>query len=163
MTIRKEITSSAAVVLFGFVFLLYSERYPLDTWACPGPGAFPLILGIMLLVLAFLQLGQSLWKWKRSEKPGTAPKRPGSVMVFFRENPGEKTVVGMVVVFFLYILGIQWIGFFASTFLFVILASRFSEGKGWTGPILLSLGIGVFCYLMFVVWQKLSFPNALLF
>jgi Tripartite tricarboxylate transporter TctB family len=163
MTIRKEITSSIAVILFGIVFLLYSERYPLDTWACPGPGAFPLVVGVMLLLLAFLQLGHALWKWKCSEKPETAPKRSGSVIAFFGENPGEKTVLGMVIVFILYIFGIQWIGFFVSTFFFVVIASRFSERKGWTGPVLLSLGIGVFCYLMFVVWQKLSFPNGLLF
>jgi len=163
MTIRKEITSSLAVILFGIVFLLYSARYPLDTWACPGPGAFPLVVGVMLLLLAFLQLGQSLWKWKRSEIPGTAPKRSGSVVAFFRENPGEKAAFTLIAVFVLYILGIRWLGFFVSTFLFVILASRISEAKGWGGPVLLSVGINVFCYLLFVVWLKLNFPNGLLF
>ena len=163
MTIRKEIASSVAVILFGIVFLLYSGRYPLDSRACPGPGVFPLIVGGMLLALAVLQLAQALWKWKRPEKPETAAKRDGSVRGFFRENPGEKTAVALIAGFILYILMIQRVGFFVSTFLFVIFVSGLSEARDWWKPVLLSVGINVFCYLLFVMWLKLSFPNGLLF
>jgi putative tricarboxylic transport membrane protein len=163
MTVRKEITSSIAVILFGIVFLLYAARYPLDTWACPGPGVFPLIVGVMLLALAAIQLTQAVWKWKRTPEPESPPKGSGSVLAFFRENPGEKTAMGLIVVSVLYILGIAWVGFFVSTFLFVIVVSRLAHARSWAGPVLLSLGIDVFCYLMFVVWQKLSLPSGLLF
>jgi hypothetical protein len=58
---------------------------------------------------------------------------------------------------------IQRVGFFVSTFLFVIFVSRLSDARDWWKPGLLSVGISVFCYLLFVVWLKLSFPNGLLF
>jgi len=163
MTVRKEITSSIAVIVFGVVFLLYTARYPLDTWACPGPGVFPLIVGAMLVALATAQLTRALWKWKRLEEPETPGGRAGSVAQFFRDNPGEKTALAVILVSVLYLLGIQWLGFFVSTFLFVIVISRIWQAGSWVGPVLLSVGIDGFCYLMFVVWQKLSLPSGYLF
>jgi len=163
MTGRKEITSSIAVIVFGVVFLLYAARYPLDTWACPGPGVFPLIVGVMLLALATAQLTRALWKRKRAGEPEEPGRRAGSVTAYIRENPGEKTALVVIIATALYLLGIQWLGFFVSTFLFVIAISRIWQAGSWVGPVLLSAGIDGFCYLMFVVWQKLSLPSGYLF
>jgi hypothetical protein len=57
----------------------------------------------------------------------------------------------------------QWIGFFVSTFLLVILSSRLMQAKDWGRPIALSAGVSLFCYFLFEVWLKLSFPRGILF
>jgi chromosome condensin MukBEF ATPase and DNA-binding subunit MukB len=63
----------------------------------------------------------------------------------------------------IYLTMIRWVGFFVSTFLFVIVISRLFGGKGWAKPIALSMGVNVFCYFLFEVWLKLSFPAGFLF
>ena len=64
----------------------------------------------------------------------------GAVKAFFVDNPGEAKILILTSMLILYIVMMQWIGFFVSTFLLVILASRLMEAKGWVRPIALSVG-----------------------
>ncbi len=82
---------------------------------------------------------------------------------FLHDNQGEAKVLILTSLLVLYILMMQWIGFFVSTFLLVILSSRLMEAKDWVRPIVLSVGVCLFCYFLFVVWIKLSFPKGILF
>jgi putative tricarboxylic transport membrane protein len=163
MNPRKEIASSLVLILFSMVFLVYTTRYPLDNWESPGPAVFPLILGGVLLILSAWQMIRAL----------LAPKIPGKVMEkgstiqafqkFLHDNQGEAKVVILTIMLILYILMMKWIGFFVSTFLLTILASRLMEAKDWGRPIALAVGVCLFCYFLFVVWIKLSFPTGILF
>ena len=163
MAIRKEIVGSLVFILFGVGFLLYDINYPLDQLANPGPGVFPLIVGAALVILAAWQLIQTLWKPKpldRGEKGRGAVK---SVMEYLQRNEDETKALFMIAVFIIYLLMVKWVGFFISNFLFVIVASRLMKAKGWGGPVALSAGINLFCYFLFEVWLKLSFPRGILF
>jgi putative tricarboxylic transport membrane protein len=163
MTPRKNITSSLVLILVSLTFLIYTTRYPLDNWESPGPAVFPLLLGAVLLLLAAWQLIRAF----------RAPKGPGrvrgnkpkmaAVKTFFLENQGEAKVLILTALLVSYLLMMQWIGFFVSTFLLVILSSRLMEAKDWIRPIALSAGVCLFCYFLFVVWIKLSFPQGILF
>jgi putative tricarboxylic transport membrane protein len=163
MTPRKDIAGSLVLILFSLTFLIYTTRYPLDNWESPGPAVFPLLLGAVLLLLAAWQLIRAF----------LAPKGPGhvrgkepmmtAVKAFFLENQGEAKVLIMTALMVSYLLLMQWIGFFVSTFLLVILSSRLMEAKGWVRPIALSAGVCLFCYFLFEVWIKLSFPRGILF
>ncbi len=164
MNPRKEIASSLVLILFSLIFLIYTTRYPLDTWESPGPAVFPLILGVVLLILAAGQLIRALLApGTPNQRGATGATRAASVRNYFRENAGEAKVVALTVLLVLYILMMQWIGFFVSTFLLVILASRLMEAKDWGRPIALAAGVGIFCYLLFVMWLKLSFPQGIFF
>jgi putative tricarboxylic transport membrane protein len=163
MAIRKEIVGSLVFILFGVGFLLYDINYSLDQLANPGPGVFPLIVGAALVILAAWQLIQALWKpipLDRGEKGRGAVK---SVMEYLQRNEGETKALFMIAVFIIYLLMVKWVGFFISNFLFVIVASRLMKAKGWGGPVALSAGINLFCYFLFEVWLKLSFPRGILF
>ncbi len=161
--LRKEVLSSLVLVLFGAVFLLYDIKYPLDELANPGPGVFPLFVGTVLAILAFWQLVRSLRKTKPlgGENGGTEEIRP--VTETSRRDAGEARVLLMIAVFVSYLLMVKWVGFFASNFLFVIVSSRLLGAKDWKSPLLLSVGIDLFCYLLFEVWLKVSFPKGILF
>ncbi len=166
MTTRKEIASNLVVILFGAVFLAYTTRYPLDTWESPGPAVFPLIVGAVLVFLGAGQLVRVLWKSRRKDhhhhhekhRDGDQPARESIL-----RNSGDGKALRMIVVFILYLLMMQWIGFFVSTFLFAIISSRLAEASDWGRPIALSAGVTVCCYLLFEVWLKLSFPRGVLF
>jgi putative tricarboxylic transport membrane protein len=163
MAFRKEIVGSLVFILFGVGFLLYGLNYPLDQWANPGPGVFPLIVGVTLVILAAWQLLHSFWKLKPSagrEKGGEAVT---SAREYLHRNKGETKALLMIAVFVIYLLMVQWVGFFVSNSLFVVISSRLMKEKGWRGPIALSAGINLFCYVMFEIWLKLSFPRGILF
>ena len=166
MTTRKEIASNLVVILFGAVFLAYTTRYPLETWESPGPAVFPLIVGAVLTILGVGQLVQAVWRSRRKDhhhhrekhRDGDQPARESIL-----RNSGDGKAFRMIVVFILYLLMMQWIGFFVSTFLFAIIASRLAEARDWGRPMALSAGVTFFCYLLFEVWLKLSFPRGILF
>jgi hypothetical protein len=163
MVSRKEIDGSLALLLFGVVFLLYDLKYPLDQWANPGPGVFPLVVGGVLVILAVWLLAQEVWK----HKPQAAKKNEAggriSISTLLQRNRGEAKPLLMVVIFIVYVLMVRWVGFFISNFLFVIISSRLMGAKGWAKPIALSAGVNLFCYFLFVAWIKLSFPRGILF
>jgi len=162
MTIRKEIESSLVLVLFGLVFLLYTTRYPLGTWASPGPGVFPLIVGGVLTSLALWQLIQALIKRKR---PGDGEATGGrkSLRGYLQRNPGEARVISLVAIFILNLFLIKVIGFFVANFFFIIAASRLTVAGDWKRPLVLAVALSLFCYLLFEVWLKLSLPRGIIF
>jgi putative tricarboxylic transport membrane protein len=163
MTPRKDIASSLVLILFSATFLIYTTRYPFDSWENPGPAVFPLILGGILLILALWQLIRAFLAPKAPGRGGEKGSKVKALKVFLHENQGEARVLILTSLLILYILMMQWIGFFVSTFLLVILSSRLMEAKDWSRPIVLSVGVSLFCYLLFEVWIKLSFPRGILF
>ena len=162
MAIRKERLSGLVVMLFGAGLLLYNLKYPLDTWGNPGPGVFPLMAGTVLVVLAAWVLGRDLLK-PASKEGGESNAQCTPLKKTFRITQGERNILLMIAVFVLYILMIKWIGFFVSNFFFVIVASRLIGARSWGAPVALSAGINLFCYALFDLWLKLSFPRGVLF
>jgi hypothetical protein len=162
MTPRKEIVSSLVLILFSLTFLMYTTRYPLDNWESPGPAVFPLLAGAVLLLLAAWQMIRALLAPKTPDSKGQKGEVK-ALKAFFHENQGEAKVLILISLLVLYIPMMQWIGFFVSTFLLMIFSSRLMEARGWIRPIVLSVGVGLFCYSLFEVWLKLSFPRGILF
>jgi hypothetical protein len=165
MAIRKEIAGGIAVILFGVVFLIYNRQYSMDTMANPGPAIFPLIIGAVLVGLGVWQFVQDCVRPTQSdcEEKGRGSISIRSLRGCLQKDNAERGVLLMIGSFILYLLAVQWIGFFFSNLLFVIIASRIMGARKWGGPLALSAGINVFCYLLFEVWLKLSFPRGILF
>ena len=163
MSVRKKIASSLVLILFGVGFLFYSAKYSMDTWANPGPGVFPLMVGAVLVTLAALQLLQGVRKSKTKEMKENDEGRGISIREFLRRNKGEVKPLLMIAVFIVYLLMVKWVGFFISNFLFVIISSRLIGARDWGRPIALSAGVNFFCYFLFEIWLKLSFPRGVLF
>jgi putative tricarboxylic transport membrane protein len=163
MTPRKDIARSLVLILFSATFLMYTTRYPLDSLENPGPAVFPLILGGILLILALWQLIRAFLAPAAPDWGGEKGLKVKALKAFLHENQGEAKVLTLTSLLVLYILMMQWIGFFVSTILLVILSSRLMERKDWGRPIVLSVGVSLFCYFLFEVWLKLSFPRGILF
>ena len=163
MAIRKEIASSLVLILFGLFFLLYTIKYPMDTWANPGAAVFPLMVGAVLVILAAWQLVQEVRKPKPQEVKKNHEGTRKSTIEFLQWHRVEAKPLLMIAVFIVYLLMVKWVGFFISNFLFVIISSKLIGAKNWGRPIALSAGVNLFCYFLFEVWLKLSFPRGVLF
>jgi putative tricarboxylic transport membrane protein len=154
MSTRKEITSTLVLLLLGAGYLAYSTEYPMYTWNNPGPRVFPLIVGSVLILLTLGHLIRSLRFRKREE--GEAESQPRKKL----RNASRPSI--LVVYFVLYLLLIQWAGFFVSTLAFVVVSSRLLGAENWPRPVALGIGVDLFCYWVFEVWLKLSLPEGFL-
>jgi putative tricarboxylic transport membrane protein len=163
MSVRKEIAGSLVLSLFGVGFLLYDLKYPLDQWANPGPGVFPLMVGAVLVILAAWQLVQDARKPKPQEAKKNHEGTRKSITEFLQRYRVEANPLLMIAVFIVYLLMVKWVGFFISNFLFVIISSKLIGARDWGRPIALSTGVNLFCYFLFEVWLKLSLPRGVLF
>ncbi len=160
--VRKEMASSIVLLLSGIGYLFYDLKYPLDTWANPGAGVFPLIAGGVLVILSVYQ-SVRVFRRRRGDGGGEAltGRSVQSILESFQGD--ERKPLLMIAFFILYLLMVKWVGFFTSDFLFVIFCSKLIGAKGWGRPIALSAGVNLFCYFLFEVWLKLSFPQGVLF
>ncbi|NWF92419.1 MAG: tripartite tricarboxylate transporter TctB family protein [Syntrophaceae bacterium] len=163
MGIRKEIASSLVLILCGAFFLLYDTRYPLDQWANPGPGVFPLLAGGIWVILAASEFIRAFRKTGSLTEEERSKEKIRFLREILQRNTGERKVLLMIAVFIIYLSMVKLVGFFTSTFLFVIVSSRLMGAKDWKGPVTLAAGTNLFCYLLFEVWLKLSFSRGILF
>lgn len=163
MTIRKETASNLVLILFGAGFLFYALQYPLDSWENPGPGIFPLAAGIVFMGLAGWQLLRVFRTQGQPDDEHRVRIDIKSIQKFLQKNEGEKKVLLMVAVLVLFLLAVKWIGFFVSSFIFVIIFSRITQAGDWLKPITLSVAVNLFSYLLFEIWLKMSLPRGLLF
>jgi putative tricarboxylic transport membrane protein len=158
--VRKEMASSLVLLLFGLGYLLFDLKYSLDTWANPGPGIFPLMAGGVLVILSVYQSVQVFRRRRRGEGEGTCV---GNRSILELLKAAERKPLLMIGLFVIYLLMVQWVGFFISDFLFVVFCSKLIGAKGWGRAVAFSAGVNLFCYFLFEVWLKLSFPRGVLF
>jgi hypothetical protein len=151
MMVRRETAAGIVVLLTGVVFLLYNMKYSLGQWANPGPGVFPLIVGGVWVALAIGHLVSVFRRHKALE---------GEIL---QENKRTTKVLFMIAALVVYLLVVKTLGFFLTTFLFVIVCSRLAGARDWGRPVAFSIGLNLFCYLLFGMWLKLSFPKGILF
>ncbi len=153
--------SSLLLLLSGVGYLLYDLKYSLDTWANPGPGVFPLITGGVLVILSVYQSVQVLRRRRGNGGEGALARNLRPSMESLKAD--ERKPLLMIGFFVVYLLMVKWVGFFTSDFLFVVFCSKLIGARGWGKPVALSAGVNLFCYLLFEVWLKLSFPTGFLF
>lgn len=126
-----------------------SLRLPYGSVHNPGPGFFPLWLGI---ILGAMSIGLIL---------KTTRQREGARMM--RELLAEKfrwgKVISVIIALLLYGLLMDSLGFLIVTFLFMAFLLWFVDPQPWRTVILWTLVGGLGSYLIFEVWLKLRLPK----
>jgi putative tricarboxylic transport membrane protein len=145
--VRRDRWSAAALTVLAAAYLAVNRQYPLDSLAAPGPGVFPLTVGVALLVLAGWQ--------------ALAPAR-GQPDVTKAASRGRRGPVLMIGLLLLYAAGLSALGFLVTSFLFVLVAARLMGAPDWWRPVLLALGVTLGTYVVFVAWLGVPLPAGLL-
>lgn len=159
MAPRKERKLFLLLLLIGGSYLAYNTKYSLDSWNNPGPAVFPLIVGVSFIFLSAWQFALTFWR----PVGGFEEDRQTPLGKFFFHGRAETRPFLLVVVFLIDLLLMKTIGFFPSSFVFVVATSRLLGARDWIRPLGLGGGIDLFCYLLFEVWLKLSLPKGSLF
>ena len=137
--------------LFGGLTTLLSLRMPIGTFRAAGTGLFPLLLGIILMILSGLFL---LDLFLRNEK-GTARKESPVEAI-----PGSITpVVLFLGMMALATLFLNSLGYPLIAFLLMVSLLKTLGMKRWSINMLWSLTTAAASYFLFVQWLKIPLPK----
>ncbi len=144
--------SGLLLLLLSFYIIWGSLRFTYGTIRNPGPGFMPLWLGI---ILAAMSAGLIL-------RAGGARSGAKRMREFLAEKIRWGKVLSVFLALIFYGLLINFLGFFFSTFFFLVFLLWFIDPQprkvvfGW------GLAGSVGCYLVFEIWLKLRLPKGFL-
>lgn len=130
---KEDRVGALAILAVGILYLWQVISMPSASIVDPlWPKAFPLLLGILMILL-----GISIFF-----KPGE-----GVEISFGKKTLGS--VMGLAVLLGVYGYTLPWIGYLLGTFLFLSITSRLLGEKSWILNILLSAGVSLGIYGLF--------------
>lgn len=147
---RDEIIGGIVLLLFGLVTVILSLRMPLGTFRMAGTGMFPLLLGILLMILSgifVLKVFSQGMAAKLKKEP--LPESSGSPIQLI-------LFLGTMVLVTLFL---SKLGYPLSAFLLMVALLRVLGVKKWTLTLPLSFMTAVVCYFLFVHWLNIPLPK----
>jgi putative tricarboxylic transport membrane protein len=137
-------------LLFALVACLEASRLEMGETSAPGPGFFPLSLGVAMGIFALIALYQA---GRSKNSDGVTPRKERfrwwNILVIFG------AVVG-------YALSVGKLGFLINTFLLITLLLKVVEPQSWKTSILGALITAIASELVFNVILKAQIPTGLL-
>jgi putative tricarboxylic transport membrane protein len=149
---RKEEGSSLVWLGLAVLICVGSLRLSLGSFKNPGPGFFPFIAGLVLGVLAAVVYLQA----RRAASSTGETKAP-----LWANPSGVKKVVLTTIVLLVYAIGMYYVGFLVSTFIFFVFLLRTIEPQRWSLVILESLLASGISYLIFEIWLQAQLPRGI--
>jgi len=149
---RPDRLTGTVFMAFGLLVSVGAAELGAGTWRQPGPGFFPLAIG-----LALAGLGGAL----------ALPRRPGATEDRAR-TPGAagpatpRKLGGAVLLLAAYGLLLERLGFLVATVAFVALWLRGLERSRWSETLLVALGAAAVAFGLFVRWLQVPLPPGVL-
>ncbi len=151
---RGAITQSAmevitAVVIFALGVVMMVDNFKIGAgWASDGPesGYFPFRIGVILCVASFVVALRSLMS-----ASGKAEE--------FVSWEKFRLVLAVLVPTMGYVLGIQILGIYIASTIFIAAFMRVMDKSSWLKTVLVSVGVNVVLYWMFEVQFKVPLPQ----
>ncbi|HYB21497.1 MAG TPA: tripartite tricarboxylate transporter TctB family protein [Thermodesulfobacteriota bacterium] len=135
---------------FGLAVVIGSIHLGLGTLQAPGSGFLSFSAGIFLLIMAVLVIVHSYRKGESQETFGA---------IWKKTNWRRPTVVSILMLF--YILTLEWLGFFLTSFIALLFLFRWVEKASWKRATLIPLGVTVFAYLLFHTMLNATLPQGI--
>ena len=135
---------------FGLAVVIGSIHLGLGTLQAPGSGFLSFSAGIFLLIMAVLVIGHSYRKGESQETFGA---------IWKKTNWRRPTVVSILMLF--YILTLEWLGFFLTSFIALLFLFRWVEKASWKRATLIPFGVTVFAYLLFHTMLNATLPQGI--
>jgi hypothetical protein len=146
-TIVVDLT--VAAIIFALGALVGWDSYRLGaSWGADGPqsGYFPFYIGLITCICGAVVLVQGLLKLGTDR----------SVFVNFGQF---KQVLVILVPSTVYVLGVQLIGIYVSSAVFIALFMSIAGKYTWLRSAVVGLGVSVGAFVMFEIWFKIPLPK----
>ena len=146
----RDIISSLVWMGVGITFCIGSLQYEFSRMGTIGGGFFPFLAGSVLVVLSIILLISALSVKKEAE----------IVRENFLPYPDSlrKLLLGFSALF-AYVLILQFLGFFLTTFLFMAFLLRFIEPQRWRVVFPAAFLTSTGAHIVFHLWLKVQLPT----
>jgi putative tricarboxylic transport membrane protein len=149
---RSDAVGGVLIFIFGTVTAYLSLKMPIGSFRLPGPGMFPLCLGLLLMVLSSVfAVGAFLRHQQMEEEEGQAIS-PEAVT-------SPETVIGFMAAIAAATALLHVLGYAPTAFLLLLALLRMSGLKRWRWNILTAFSASAASHFLFVQWLKIPFPR----
>lgn len=145
--LRLETCFVLIMFVLGVIITAVSWGYGFGSLRRPGPGLYPVFIGVMICIFTFCIL------------VSTSRSKAGTPVL---DKEGARRLVFMTVTFCLWIVMMPLLGYVIVTFLAAYAFCKIMRLEGWRKPLALSAGTTLFIYLMFDYWLYVDFPRGIL-
>lgn len=132
-----------AVVFFALGALVVYDSHRLgSSWGSDGPeaGYFPFYIGVLICLSSVVVFCQTLWG--RAARSDTV----------FVEWPALKHVLAVLIPAAVYVLGIQLVGLYVASAIYIAGFMRWLGNYGWVKSVLLSVVVAALAFVTFEIW-----------
>jgi putative tricarboxylic transport membrane protein len=142
-----DLVVAALIFLLGALVAYESHRLG-SSWAADGPqaGYFPFYIGVLICICGVVVMGQSL-------------ARLGSDRKVFVTGGQLKQVMVILLPSTAYVLGVQLIGIYVSSALFITFFMKSAGKYSWLRSVVVGLAVSIISFLLFEVWFKIPLPK----
>ena len=146
-TVVVDLVVAATVFAFGALVAWDSHRLG-SGWVEDGPqsGYFPFYIGLLICLSGTVVFVQGLLKL-RSDTSG------------FVTVPQFKQVLVILVPSTIYVLGVQLIGIYVSSAVFIVLFMKIAGKYSWLRSTLVGAGVSVISFVLFEIWFRIPLPK----
>jgi putative tricarboxylic transport membrane protein len=135
------------LLVLGIIITITSWGYGFGSLRRPGPGLYPVFIGVVISIFALSILISEL----RSK-----------TTKHLHDKEGATTLILMTVTFCLWIAAMPLLGYVVVTLLATYAFCKIMKLEGWWKPLAVSGGTTLFIYLMFDYWLYVDFPRGIL-
>jgi putative tricarboxylic transport membrane protein len=155
-----SVVFAGLILAVGLVYGLMALNMPRGRLSYPGPGLFPMVVGVFLVATALGCLLQEVLPRKRSADP-TASPLPDRDSAAPPRRSVHKTIQ-LIALMIGYALALKPLGFLASICVFLVVAIRIFGYRRWVPALAMAAVIAGISYVSFVLWLKVPLPLGIL-
>ena len=144
--IRFETLVDLILLALGITIIIVSVGYGFGSLAQPGPGLYPVFLGLAIALSSVFILVADL---------------KSRIRLFTLDKESAKTIFLMLLTFSLWIVVMEWLGYVLVTVLATYAAAKIMKLEGWKKPLALSVGTALLLYLLFDYWLYIDLPRGI--
>lgn len=146
-TVLVDLVVAAIIFMLGALVAFDSYRLG-ASWGTDGPqsGYFPFYIGLLLCISSAVVSVQSLL-------------RLGSDRQIFVRRDQLKQVLVILVPSVAYVLGVQLIGIYVPSAVFIGLFMKIIGKYSWRRGVAVGAGVSVVSFLLFEIWFKIPLPK----
>ena len=155
---QKELLFALFILLVAIIYEVMALRMPWGHITYPGPGFYPTLVGVFLLLTSG---GFVLWTLlKGRAKPPAPGSGEGDRVDSKTIHPGKTSLLIALLLF--YVMTLNSLGFLLAISIFLILSIRLFGYRRWLPSLGITVAIVAISYFSFVVWLKVPLPQGIL-